>query len=158
MIKKNLSKCLEFYTRVHNWYVTLPFSHFGGSGRPVQKYLLKYKNVYTTWTVYILIWSTFSINCVKKYDKLKLNYPDIRPSHVQLREPNYKIKERFHQLDKPTKLEQATYSLFIGTEYRVGKYQNNLCQYHQNIHLKLLEQFEALLQSFESLIYFPYLK
>ena len=34
--------------------------------------------------------SMFSVNCVKKYKWLKLNYPDIRPSHVQLREPNYK--------------------------------------------------------------------
>ena len=37
-----------------------------------------------------MIRSKFSVTCVKKYDKLKLNYPDIRPSHVKLREPNYK--------------------------------------------------------------------
>ena len=77
----------------------LPLWRFWETSR---KNLLKYKNDYTTWTIYILKRSKFSTNCVKKYDKLKLNYPDIRPSHVQLREPNYKIKERFHQLDKPT--------------------------------------------------------
>ena len=33
--QKNLSKCLEFYTRVNNWYVTFLFCQFCSSQRPV---------------------------------------------------------------------------------------------------------------------------
>ena len=34
----------------------------------------------------------------------KIKNPDIRPSHIQLREQNDKAYKRFHLLDKPTRL------------------------------------------------------
>ena len=68
--QKNLSKCLESYTRINNWY--MPFLRLWETCR---KYLLKYKNNHTTCTIYILIRSMFSVKCLKKYKWLKLNYP-----------------------------------------------------------------------------------
>ena len=111
MVEKIFQHYLEFYTRTKM------------DGQPYflqlwrlcvasRKYLLKYKKFKDTCTIYNSIKSMFSVFCERNYSQSKLNYPDIRPSHVQLREPKYQIMyQRFHQLDKPTRpnLAQACY-------------------------------------------------